>query len=77
MTTLLNIFWLGLKELRSLASDIVMVIFVVYAFTATIYSRRPALRAKSTTPRSPSSTRTVRPSPRSSSTPSIRRASKA
>ena len=38
MTTLLNIFWLGLKELRSLASDIVMVIFVVYAFTAAIYS---------------------------------------
>ena len=39
MTTLLNIFWLGLKELRSLASDIVMVIFVVYAFSGSIYSQ--------------------------------------
>jgi ABC-2 type transport system permease protein len=33
----LNILWLGLKELRSLASDLVMVLFVVYAFTGTIY----------------------------------------
>jgi ABC-2 type transport system permease protein len=32
-----NIFWLGLKELRSLLSDAVMVVFVVYAFTAAIY----------------------------------------
>ena len=37
MTTLLNIFWLGLKELRSLLSDTVMVVFVVYAFTLAIY----------------------------------------
>lgn len=37
MTTLLNILWLGLKEIRSLLSDIVMVLFVVYAFTAAIY----------------------------------------
>jgi ABC-2 type transport system permease protein len=35
--TLLNIFWLGLKELRSLMSDAVMVIFVIYAFTLAIY----------------------------------------
>jgi ABC-2 type transport system permease protein len=35
--TLLNIFWLGLKELRSLMSDAVMVVFVVYAFTLAIY----------------------------------------
>jgi ABC-2 type transport system permease protein len=35
--SLLNIFWLGLKELRSLGSDRVMIFFVVYAFTATIY----------------------------------------
>ena len=34
--TLLNIFWLGLKELRSLLSDTVMVIFVIYAFTLAI-----------------------------------------
>ena len=36
MTTLKNIFWLGVKELRSLLSDTVMVVFVVYAFTLAI-----------------------------------------
>jgi ABC-2 type transport system permease protein len=33
----LNILWLGFKELRSLASDPVMMFFVAYAFTGTIY----------------------------------------
>jgi ABC-2 type transport system permease protein len=37
MESLLNILWLGLKELRSITKDIVMVIFVIYAFTASIY----------------------------------------
>src|SRR5512139_2053796 len=37
MASLLNILWLGLKELRSLMSDVVMVAFVVYAFTLAIY----------------------------------------
>ena len=37
MKSLSNILWLGLKELRSLASDAVMLVFVVYAFTAMIY----------------------------------------
>lgn len=37
MTTFLNIFWLGLKELRSLVSDKVMLLFVIYAFTFAIY----------------------------------------
>lgn len=37
MKSLLNILWLGLKEIRSLMSDTVMVIFVVYAFTLAIY----------------------------------------
>lgn len=37
MHSLLNIFWLGLKEIRSLVSDIVMVLFVSYAFTMAIY----------------------------------------
>lgn len=37
MTSFLNILWLGLKEIRSLVSDLVMVIFVVYAFTLAIY----------------------------------------
>jgi len=32
-----NIFWLGLKEIRSLMTDMVMVIFVIYAFTLAIY----------------------------------------
>jgi ABC-2 type transport system permease protein len=35
-TTLLNILWLGLKEIRSLLSDTVMVVFVIYAFTLAI-----------------------------------------
>jgi ABC-2 type transport system permease protein len=37
--TLLNILWLGLKEIRSLLRDKVMVLFVVYAFTFTIYTQ--------------------------------------
>jgi ABC-2 type transport system permease protein len=37
MKSLLNIFWLGIKELRSLGSDLVMMFFVAYAFTGTIY----------------------------------------
>lgn len=37
MTTLKNILWLGIKELRSLLSDTVMVIFVIYAFTLAIH----------------------------------------
>ncbi|NLC71985.1 MAG: ABC transporter permease [Desulfuromonadaceae bacterium] len=37
MTSLLNIFWLGIKEIRSLLSDWVMVLFVAYAFTLAIY----------------------------------------
>jgi ABC-2 type transport system permease protein len=37
--SLLNILWLGLKELRSLLSDVVLVAFVVYAFTWTVYSQ--------------------------------------
>jgi ABC-2 type transport system permease protein len=37
MTSLLNILWLGIKEIRSLVSDIVMVVFVIYAFTLAIY----------------------------------------
>ena len=37
MRSLSNIFWLGVKEIRSLMSDLVMVVFVVYAFTLAIY----------------------------------------
>jgi len=37
--SLANIFWLGVKELRSLRSDKVLVIFVAYAFTLAIYTQ--------------------------------------
>lgn len=37
VTSLLNILWLGLKEIRSLISDKVMIVFVIYAFTMAIY----------------------------------------
>jgi ABC-2 type transport system permease protein len=37
--SLLNILWLGLKELRSFVSDAVLAVFVVYAFTFTVYSQ--------------------------------------
>ena len=39
MKQLANIFWLGTKELRSLARDTVLVIFVIYAFTFAIYTQ--------------------------------------
>ena len=39
MRSLINIFWLGTKELRSLQRDIMMVVFVVYAFTLAIYTQ--------------------------------------
>ncbi|HET9299564.1 MAG TPA: ABC transporter permease [Candidatus Polarisedimenticolaceae bacterium] len=39
MTTLVNIFWLGLKELKSLLGDKVMVLFVIYAFTLSVFSQ--------------------------------------
>lgn len=37
MNSFLNILWLGLKEIRSLVSDLVMIFFVAYAFTVAIY----------------------------------------
>jgi ABC-2 type transport system permease protein len=37
MTSLLNILWLGIKEIKSLVSDKVMLVFVIYAFTMAIY----------------------------------------
>ncbi len=39
MGSLRNIMWLGFKEFRSLISDSVMMLFVVYAFTLAIYSQ--------------------------------------
>jgi ABC-2 type transport system permease protein len=37
--SLTNIFWLALKEFRSVLSDKVLVLFVLYAFTWTIYQQ--------------------------------------
>ena len=76
MGSLLNILWLGLKEIRSLLSDMVMV--AVRRLRVHPRDLRPgdrAPRARSTTRRSPSWTRTSRRCRRSCSTPSIRRAS--
>lgn len=39
MASLTNIYWLALKELRSVLSDRVLVLFVLYAFTWTIYQQ--------------------------------------
>ena len=39
MNSLLNILWLGLKELRSFSSDLVMAFFVVYSFSGAIYAQ--------------------------------------
>ena len=34
-----NIFWLGIKELRSLQRDAILAVFVVYSFTLAIYTQ--------------------------------------
>ena len=39
MRSLGNILWLGIKELRSFASDVVLVGFVIFAFTWTVYTQ--------------------------------------
>lgn len=39
MDSLTNIYWLALKEFRSVLSDKVLVLFVLYAFTFTIYQQ--------------------------------------
>ncbi|SIO60451.1 ABC-2 type transport system permease protein [Singulisphaera sp. GP187] len=39
MRSVANIFWLGTKELRSLRSDYVLVLFMIYAFTFSIYTQ--------------------------------------
>ena len=37
MPDLANIFWLGTKELRALAKDLMMIVFIVWAFGVSIY----------------------------------------
>ncbi len=39
MRRLVNIFWLGTKELRSLQRDMVLVAFVIYSFSFAIYTQ--------------------------------------
>jgi ABC-2 type transport system permease protein len=39
MASFSNIYWLAIKELRSVLSDKVLVLFVLYAFTWTIYQQ--------------------------------------
>lgn len=39
-----NVFRLGLKELASLSSDVVMVVLIVYVFTLAVYSEATAMR---------------------------------
>jgi ABC-2 type transport system permease protein len=39
MRSLTNVWWLGLKELRSFMSDAVLSVFVVYAFTYAVYAQ--------------------------------------
>lgn len=39
MRSLTNILWLGIKELRSFVSDATLFVFVIYAFTWTVYSQ--------------------------------------
>ena len=39
MRRVANIFWLGLKELRSLAADPVLLLFTIYAFSLAVYSQ--------------------------------------
>lgn len=39
MRSLENILWLGIKELRSFLSDATLFVFVIFAFTFTVYSQ--------------------------------------
>lgn len=43
MTTWINIFWLGTKELRSVLGDVVLVALIVWAFSFQIYARATAM----------------------------------
>ncbi|MFG0292434.1 MAG: ABC transporter permease [Phycisphaerales bacterium JB050] len=43
MKTWSNILWLGTKELRSVLSDVVLVVLIVWAFSIQIYARSTAI----------------------------------
>lgn len=46
MKRLANVYWLGLKELKSLASDPFLVGFILYAFTAAIMSQAKGISSE-------------------------------
>ena len=46
MNRLSNILWLGLKELRSLASDPVLVGFILYAFSLSILTQARGVKSE-------------------------------
>jgi ABC-2 type transport system permease protein len=39
MTGLANIFWLGIKELRTLGKDVTMILFILYSFGFSVYTQ--------------------------------------
>lgn len=39
MASLMNIFWLGVKELRTLSKDLIMLFFIVWSFGFSIYTQ--------------------------------------
>lgn len=43
MRSTLNIWWLGIKELRSVFSDLIMVAFIIYSFSFSIYQQATGL----------------------------------
>ncbi len=43
MTTWLNIFWLGTKELRSLLGDVLMLVLIAWSFSFAIYSQATSM----------------------------------
>lgn len=43
MRTWHNIFWLGTKELRSVLTDMILVGFIIYSFSAAVYTRASAV----------------------------------
>lgn len=43
MRTWVNIFWLGTKELRSIFSDVFLLVLIVYSFSLAIYSQSTSM----------------------------------
>ncbi len=43
MRTLINIFWLGIKEFRSVFSDMIMLFLIIWSFSFSIYEQSSAI----------------------------------